>query len=232
MPSSLSLRSQVSIGKFPNVALKPSIVPARALSFAEIVHYGFPHGKMDVNIRKWKIRNLKNLFRGTWRILAAKKIGVPHIYGQLCLAIISPDRRHRKDYGLVSLRMITSSGAEYVVDAFQGLKSLVNFNYHGIGGGSTPESVSDTALGSEFALAYSPINTRATGIQTESSSTTYQSIGFITVTDTVTITEHGLFSQAATGGGTMLDRTAVASEVVFDGFVVQTDYRLTIATGT
>lgn len=215
----------------------PTVVPPRVLSFAEVVHYGFPRTKMSRDLRAWKVRNMSNLMRGAWRILTAKQLGIPHIYGQLCLSTLDPDG-HRKDYGLVSLRLITSVGAAFVVDAFQGLQSLSSMRFHGVGGSSTVELASNTTLGSEFGSAYSTINTRPSGTQAEGdSSLTYRTVGLIEVTDTVTIGEHGLFSQASVTsgspvGGVLLDRSAVASETIFTGFIIQTDYRLVVATGT
>ena len=233
MPSSsLPMASSVSIG-----TIRPTVVPPRSLSFAEVIRYGFPHRSMDHDLRKWKFRNLSNLMRGAWRISAAKQLGLPHIYGQLCLSTIAPNGK-KKDYGLVSLRLVTSVGAAFVVDAFQGLTSLSSMRFHGVGGTSTVELASDTGLGSEFASAYSPANTRPTGSQTETdSSLTYRTIGLISVTDTITIAEHGIFSQASTvsgtpTGGILLDRSAVASETIFTGFIIQADYRLVVATGT
>ena len=229
----LPMASSVLIGKIPT----STTVPPRSLSLAEVIHYGFPRMGIDRDLRKWKMRNLPNLLRGLWRISTAKKLGIPHLYGQLCLSIIAPDG-HRKDYGLVSLRVITTVGAAFVVDSFQGIQSLSSMRYHGVGGTSTVELASNTALGSEFGSAYSPANTRPTGSQAEGdSSVVYRTIGLISVTDTVTIAEHGLFSQASTvsgtpTGGILFDRSALASETIFTGFILQADYRLVVATGT
>lgn len=218
--------------RMPTESLRPSIVPARQLTLAEIIHYGFPGRRMSREMRQWKTRNLPNLTRGAWRIIAGRKLGIPALYGHLCLATIAPDG-HRTDYGLVSLRMITTLGAKFVSDAFQGLVSASAIKYHGIGSGAAPESASDSALGSEFSSVYVPVSTRATGVATAgTSSNIYRSIGFIEVSDTVTIAEHGIFSQAATGGGVLFDRSAIESTTIFAGFVVQGDYRLEIATGT
>ena len=111
MPSnSLPMSSTVLIGKIPKPPIISTVVPSRGLSLAEVVHYGFPRVKMDRDLSRWKMRNLPNLLRGAWRIFTAKKIGIPHFYGQLCLLTIAPDG-HRKDYGLVSIRLVTTTGA-------------------------------------------------------------------------------------------------------------------------
>lgn len=218
--------------RLPKESLRPSTVPARSLTLPEVVHYGFPGAKMNKEMRQWKTRNLSNLARGAWRIITARKLGIPALYGQLCLAVIAPDG-HRTDYGLVSLRMITSVGAAFVSTCFRGEASLPTMKYHGIGGGGTPESVSDIALGSEFSSVYDPVSTRATGIASVgAASNFYRSIGFITVSDTVTIAEHGLFNQEAADGGILLDRSAISSETIFANFTIQADFRLEIATGT
>lgn len=213
------------------MTISPS-VPVRPLTFAEIVHYGFPGRNMSRELRAWKTRNISNLMRGAWRVLAARKLGVASIHGYLCLAFITPDG-HRTDYGLVSMRMITTAGAGYVCDAFQGLASLPSVKYHGIGGGALPEAITDTALGSEFSAQYLPLNTRAEGTASEGEAANfYRSVGFIEVSNTVTIAEHGLFSAQTAGTGVLLDRSAIESETVFENTTVQCDFRLEIATGT
>ena len=209
-----------------------SSVPARTLSFAEVLHYGFPGPGMDMEMKRWKARNIPNLMRGLWRVLAAKKLGLPFLSGRLCLATIAPDG-HRRDYGLVSLRMITSSGAAYVTDAFQGLVALSSMKFHGLGGGATPETTGDTELDNEFFAEYATVNTRSEGIQTEGLAPNYyHTFAFIEVTDTVTFCEHGLFDKAIASGSTLLDRSVIASETIFAGYSVVGDYLLEVATGT
>lgn len=231
MSNVIALRSQVSLHPVQKSGV-PSPVPVRPLSFAEVIQYGFPFGKMDQRMKRWKLRNLRHLMRGVWRIEIAKKLHIPHLYGQLCLTSISPDGQHRH-YGLVSLRMITTTGAGFVVDGFQGLVSVSSMKFHGIGTGSTPESASDSALVAELTTGYSPVNTRATGTQAEGSSVLiYRTIGFIDLSDTVTIAEQGIFNQAASGTGILLDRTVTASETFYGSSTIQSDYRLTVATGT
>lgn len=229
----LALRSEFIVTQSPQIQ---TFVPPRDLSFLDIVQYGFPNSRMDKEMRRWKMRNLRNLFRGLSRMTIAKSLKIPFLQGQWCLCTISPDGQIR-DYGLVSLRMITTTGAGYVVDAFQGLQTISNMRYHGVGTGSGAESASDTGL-TEAASSYNPSFTRATGTLTEGvSATIFRTVGNITLSATVTIGEVGLFSQASTTtgtptGGYMLDRGVVSSETVFANFVIQSDYRLTVATGT
>jgi hypothetical protein len=48
---------------------------------------------------------------------------------------------------------------------------------------------------------------------------------------TAAITEHGLFSQAATGGGTLWDRTVFSAINVVSGDSIQFAYSLTVSAG-
>ena len=220
----VAFRNEVQLLQKPWMEESP--VPVRTLSFMEVIKYGFPGRYMDKDMRRWKARNINNLFRGLYRITLAKSLHLPVVYGQWCKAIIAPDG-HRREYGLVSLRVFTRTGAAFAVDAFQGLVSLSSMRYHGLGSGFTVESIDDTALESEISSAYNPTGNRATGTLAEiDCPTTFRSVANTTVTSTVEVSEVGLFSQASTTGGVMLDRAVITSEVLFSNFVHQTDFRL------
>jgi hypothetical protein len=237
MAHAFALKTDISFRAAPRRISTYSPVPAKELSLAEVVRYGFPRSNIPTVVRRWKARNILHLLRGAWRSLLAQKLGIAHLYGQWCFAIIDPQGR-RIDYGLASLRVITVSGAGHVADAFQGLASLSSFRFHGIGGSGTPETANDSALLDEFGGEYIQPNTRPEGTQVEGvSPNIYRTVAFIEVTDTVTIAEAGLFSQSSVisgspAGGTLLDRLAVASETVFAGFTLVSDVRVTVATGT
>jgi hypothetical protein len=140
--------------------------------------------------------------------------------------------RLKENFGLTSRKVVTDTGVAFIVDAFQNLVELENMKFHGIGTGSTSEAASQTALVTELTTQYTG-NVRATGTTTETAANVYSTVGLNTIDSggPVTIAEHGVFSQAATGGGVMLDRSLTGSNVLNDNDAIQTDYRLTIASG-
>lgn len=152
------------------------------------------------------------------------RIGI--IESQLSLKVHrSPDSRfwvgeRIEDYGVVSRRLITDAFVAAVVDALDvGVGfTLTNFRYHGIGTGSTSESAAHTALVTELTTEYTG-NVRATGTATQPSANIYTSTATNTLdSGTPALREHSVFTQAATGGGTMLDRS-LYSAINLDGTV-------------
>lgn len=113
------------------------------------------------------------------------------------------------DFGVVSRRVVTTAGVNFIVDAFQNLVELELMKFHGFGTGTGAEAVGDTALGAEFTTEYATDNTRPTGSQTEGSANQYVTAATFSPDSggTLAVTEHAIFSQAATGGGTCLDRS-------------------------
>lgn len=135
------------------------------------------------------------------------------------------------DYGVVCKRLVTNNGVGAIVDAFQNTFELENFNYHGIGTGTNAENATDTALQTESTTALNPDNTRATGVQSEPASNQYRSVGVLVADVLIAMTEHGLFSQAATGGGVLFDRSVVTVANISPGESMQTTYTLTVNSG-
>lgn len=137
-------------------------------------------------------------------------------------------------YGLLSTRVVTTTGVGYIVDAFQNLVELENLKFHGFGTGATAEAVGDTALVTELTTQYATDNTRPTGSTTEAAANIYRTVATLSpdTGGTIAVTEHGIFSQAATGGGTLLDRSVFSAvNVVAGSDSLQTTYDLTIASG-
>jgi hypothetical protein len=207
--------------------------PARELSVREIAHYGLPRAEQDAQVRRWKTRNARHLMRGARRVLAARALGLPHMYGQLFLRVIKADGREF-DLGLASMRVVTNNGVAYIVSNFTTPASFFveNFHYHGIGTGTNAENVTDTALQTELTTAYNPDSTRATGTGVVGGSANiFHTVGTNTVDATVAATEHGVFSQAATGGGTLLDRSVYSVVNLASGDSLQSTYDLTFNAG-
>lgn len=156
--------------------------------------------------------------------------------GHLWLAKVSRDGQV-DDLGLVSCRVVTTAGVGYIVDAFQNLTELENMKYHGLGTGSTAEAASQTALVTELTTQYSASNVRPTGTLGEQSgnANVYETIATITVSATVSVTEHGIFSQAAVAAASstnvMLDRTVFTAVGLASGESLQATYDLTFPSG-
>jgi len=141
----------------------------------------------------------------------------------------SPGRQD--DYGVVSRKVITDAGAAAVVNAFRNTFEIELFNFHGLGTGGAAEAAANTTLTTELTTQYSTDNTRPTGTQSAPSANQYQSVATITVDANVSITEHGLFSQAAAPGGTMWDRSLFTALALNSGDSIIATYIATITSG-
>lgn len=134
--------------------------------------------------------------------------------------------------GLVSTKLITDAGVAYLVDDWDGGANVIdNFNYHGVGTGTTAEAVGNTALVTESTTALNPDSTRATGTKSQPAANQARSVGTVTFDNTAAITEHGIFSQAATGGGTLWDRSVFSAINVVSGDSIQFTYTCTFSSG-
>lgn len=224
MDHSLSPSGNLSVVKIPRL-------PAGELTLKEIEYLSGPHSGNSGWMNEWKWSNKKNIARGLNKILVAKEHQIPTFYGALYIKHFTQDEVI--DYGLVSLRVVTTVGVNFIVDAFQNSVELEILKYHGIGTGGTAEAAGDTALVTELTTQYSSDNTRATGTTIEGASANiYRTVATNTVDATVAITEHGIFSQAATGGGTLLDRSLFSVVNMISGDSLQTTYDLTFTAGS
>lgn len=208
-------------------------------SLIQILQHGIPRVGLQPGIAKWRFRNLPNLWRGLWRLLVARLThrvtGLPFAYGSLYLEVIHQDGT-RTQYGLASLRVVTTAGVNYLVDSLQNLTEPENLKFHGFGTGTTAEAVGDTALVTEETTQYAVDNTRPTGSLTEGASANiFRTVGTYSPdsgTSPRPITEHGIFSQAATGGGTLLDRSVFSAvNLVTNADSLQATYDFTINSG-
>jgi len=208
--------------------------PTLPLSLSEVEKYGSPRRGLSDEVNRWRKSNQPNLARGLRKILPARALKIPHFYGTLFLSVFRADGLV-VDLGLASLRVVTTAGVRFICDDFNaGSTDVTNMKFHGIGTGAVAEAVGDTALGTEITTAYTTDNTRPTGTQasaTVSTNATYTTVGTITVDASVAATEHGIFSQAATGGGTLLDRSVFSVVNLASGDSLQATYVLTINSG-
>lgn len=195
-----------------------------------VLAHALPHAGLPREVFWWRVKNLPNLWRGLWRVVFAWLLGVPTLFGALYLDVIRRDGR-RVRYGMASMRVVTTTGAGFLVDAFQNLVELENMKFHGLGTGNTAEAAGDTALQTELTTQYNPDSTRATGTTTEASATVYRTVATNTVDAPAAVVEHGILSQAATGGGVLLDRSVFSVINLANGDSLQSTYDFTINTG-
>lgn len=184
----------------------------------------------------WQLRNRTRpsyLYGWFYNLLArlfSWWTGIPTMTGSLAIRLLKADGRVI-NYGTVSHRVVTTAGVGFFTDAWQNLVEMENMKYHGCGTGTTAEAAGDTALVTESTTALNPDSTRATGTQTEPAANQVLSTGTVTFDASAAITEHGLFSQAATGGGTMWDRSVFAAINVATGDRIQFEYTNTTNSG-
>lgn len=184
----------------------------------------------------WHVRNRTRpsyLYGWFFNLLArlfSRWTGIPTITGSLAIRVFKADGRVI-NYGTVSHRVVTTAGVGFLTDAWQNLVEMENMKYHGAGTGTTAEAAGDTALVTESTTALNPDSTRATGTQTEPAANQVLSTGTLTFDASAAITEHGLFSQAATGGGTLWDRSVFSAINVANGDRIQFEYTNTTNSG-
>lgn len=225
-----------------------SSVPGRELTIAEMIRHGLPRVGLPREVNEWRLKNAFHLRRGAQRVVAARALGIGHTYGQLSLLVGrcrcgAPERHVLRglpcpealwlDLGLASLRVVTTAGVGYIVDAFQNTVEPENMKYHGIGTTNTAESSGDTALAAEITTQYSTNNIRPTGSTTEGASANiYRTVGTITVDAAVAAVEHGIFSDPTVGSGVLLDRSVFATVNLGNGDSLQATYDLTFSAGS
>jgi hypothetical protein len=158
--------------------------------------------------------------------LIESALSLVHVHGPQSDA---PGRRD--DYGVVSRRVITDAGVAAVVNGFRNTFEIELFNFHGIGTGGAAEAVGNTALTTELTTQYSTDNTRPTGTQSAPAANQYQTVATITVDAVVSITEHGIFSQAAAPGGTLWDRSLFTALALNSGDSIIATYIATVTSG-
>lgn len=150
------------------------------------------------------------------------------MYGTLRMKVIKSNG-DVWDYGVVGCHTITDVGENFIVDAWQNSVELEIMKYHGIGTGTTASADTDTALQTELTTQYQTDNTRATGTTAEGNQTNeFSTVATNTVDATVAITEWGLLSQAAVGGGVLFDRQVFSVINLSSGDSLQTTYELDV----
>lgn len=234
MGGSVALRVIRAVDPLPvpvNVAPEwPITIDDRLRFDTSVLSFARPQRNLPESTNEWRLRNARNIWRGARRILPAKALGIPTMFGALFVAKVR-DGEVIEALGLASLRVITDAGVAALADAFGNTFEAELFNFHGMGTGGTAEAASQTTLVTELTTEYNPNSTRATGTQTTPTNV-YQTVGTNTIdSGTPAITEHGIFSQAATGGGTMWDRSLFSAINLVSGDGIAFTYQLTLTSG-
>jgi len=143
-------------------------------------------------------------------------------------AIVQKTDGSTKDYGLVSVREVTTAFALRLADAMATSGDVIdNFNQHKMGAGSTAETSADTALVTAQAGAQGATgNAAATHGAT---SNIYRTVGTLTAGSAYGCREHGVFN--ASTGGILLDRSVVTNIDLNTDDVVTWTYELTVNAG-
>ncbi len=219
-----------------SVAKVPLLRRPAIRNLQDAIRYGTPMGFNRLTRKgAWQHANREN-FERSLADQAKFDGGRLFAIGHLFLAKVHADGQIT-DYGLASCRVVTDAGVQYIVDAFQNLTELENMKYHGLGTGTTAEAASQTALVTELTTQYSASNVRPTGTTGEQSGqpNTYETSATISVSASVAATEHGIFSQAATGAASstnvMLDRSVFAAVNLASGESLQATYRFSLPSG-
>ena len=217
----------------PNQIIEGTEWPC-TLKLREIVRHGLPQHGLDPEVNEWRRRNARHLQRRVKKVVAAKLLGLPSFYGALFLEKYDARRGEVLPLGLASVAVVTTAGVNFIVDAFQNSVELEAMNFHGFGTGSGAEAIGNTALGTELTTQYATDNTRPTGTQSENGANVYRTVATLDPDADVAITEHGIFSQAATGGGVLLDRTLFSAVNLGGaaGDTLQATYDFTVTAGS
>lgn len=129
-----------------------------------------------------------------------------------------------EDLGVISRRVVTTAGVNWLATAFTNTVEAETLNFHDCGTGTTAEAVGQTTLVTPFG------GSRVSGTQSTPGSTNiYRSVATIAFTGTLAITEHGLFT--ASTSGTMFDRSVFSAINVVNGESIQFTWELTLPAG-
>lgn len=213
----------------------PSVVnDAGKFSLRTVLRHTLPWFGHTREVNVWRLKNLRHVYRGLVRVLIAELFGIQTHFGCLWLTKVD-EYGNRTMLGLASLRVVTTTGAGFIVDAFQNIVELELMQFHGFGTGGAAEAVGNTALTTELTTEYVVNSTRPTGSQTEASATVFRTVATLSPDSggTLAITEHGIFSQAATGGGVLLDRSLFSVvNLVASSDSLQATYDFTVTAGS
>lgn len=222
----------------PSGELRLSVTRAkptdRTLTWEEIRRYGYPNRDASREVNAWRRANRPNLMRGLRKVMMARALDLPHFYGVLFLEKRCADGSV-VDYGLASMRVVTTVGVKFIADDFNaGAQDVSNMKFHGFGTGAAAEAVGNTALATEVTNTTYVGDVRPTGSQasaTVSNDATYTTVATYSPDSgtPIAVTEHGIFS--ASSAGTLLDKSLFSVVNLATGDSLQATYVLTLVAG-
>lgn len=172
-----------------------------------------------LSIASFLLRNLRHRVRGWKQTLAAiARLGLA---AALSITVLRANGRTER-LGVVSQRVVTTTGVNWLVDAFQNIVEAETLNFHQSGTGTNAEGVGNTDL-------QTSTGSRVAGTQSEQSANVYRSQATLNYTSTLAITEHGIFT--ASTGGVLFDRSVFTAVNVANGDAIQFTYDLTVNSG-
>lgn len=181
--------------------------------------------------RRWRRAQWPSIRRQLARIEVARMLGVQVTVPALYLKKITREGNEQL-FGLAGHRVVTTAGVNFLVAAWMNTVEPEIMKYHALGTGAGAETIGQTALVTELTTAYNPDNTRATGSLIQGgTANVLRSVGTNTVDAAAAITEHGLMSQAATGGGTLWDRSLFSVINLASGDGLESTYDATFTAG-
>jgi len=156
---------------------------------------------------------------------ATKPSGVLEMFGLLKMRIRRVATGLWEDYGVVSVKLVTTAFAAYVVDSLQDSSTypLDDFRYHQMGDDNTTESNAHTDLQNAREAKVSGSNGEG------GSANIFQTVATIEATAGYDVEEHSITSNASNASGTMLDRNLVPNApTVIANDQVEFTYDLTV----
>src|SRR3990167_7183512 len=99
----------------------------------EVAEFGLPSNGLLPIVNRWRFHNFKNLWHGLYKVLLLDAAGLPGIFGKLSLAGYIGAGGLWLPFGLASMRVVTTAGVNYLVDALQNLVEPENLRYHALG---------------------------------------------------------------------------------------------------
>ena len=178
----------------------------------------------------WKLKNFLrfDFILGLLGNTAAKALsaitGIPTITSTLRAVHVSADGQ-RLNYGIISRRLVTTVFVNNLVDNMVAETSAWgDYKFHDSGVGTTGANITDTDIET------TDNESRATGTQLEGASANiYKSVGTITYSGTLAITEHGLMNIVT--AGILLDRHTFTAINVENTDSIEFTYELTVSSG-
>lgn len=222
-----------SAADLPEAPLVPTDRPELLKAMA------YPGDTLADDVAAFRAGNWDNFLEGLADVEFALRHRIPTFFGSWYLRRVDGEGQV-SDFGLYSMRVVTTVGVQKMVDGLHGgdPTTYANFKYHGIGVGvATAEASANTDLETAVNADLVTAGQRAAGSQTEgSAANVYRTAAVVSiglVTSALSITEEGIFSAQTVGSGTMLDRTRHTGSPVSmdDNASAQSTYDLTLAAG-